>query len=415
MTHPRRRRSDAGVTSLVATFLAFVLAGLSIGMVTETRGARGTVLRQETSCKALEIAEAGVCRAECEIRPNIDSGTDGIGVVQGSYAGGTYATTVLQDPLNRDRCVVRSRGGHGHSVRRIEVGLRRRSRSYFVEGLFTRHDLQLQGAIRTDGYDSRLGTYASQAVNVDAAGTYALARGDIGSNEGIDINGTSAYVRGNAIPGPGFETEMSSAEVILGDTLPREDDVPLPAVPLSTFEAALATNDNGNWSVTGGGLLYNSARYSMRVNAGATLTLLGGTYFFSDFVLRAGAVLVIAGPCKIYTTGSFDLSGGTLSNPAAPGDFQVYSAPYALPAAFAPAKNEIKLAGSPACAAAIYAPDTDMTIAGGSDFFGAIVARQVVVQGNPYFHYDIALEGIRIDKGGTIERLYWREPSPPLR
>src|SRR5262245_791969 len=104
MTHPRRRRSDAGVTSLLTTFLALVLAGLSIGMVTESRAARGTVLRQETSCKAIEIAEAGVCRAECEIRPNVDSGTDGIGVVQGSYAGGIYETTVVQDAVNRDRC-----------------------------------------------------------------------------------------------------------------------------------------------------------------------------------------------------------------------------------------------------------------------------------------------------------------------
>jgi hypothetical protein len=399
----------------MATFLALVLAGLSVGLVNESGAARAAVTRQETSCRALEIAEAGVCRAECEIRPNTDTGTDGIGVVKGSYASGTYETTVVADPISRDRCIVRAKGSHGHSVRRIEVGLRRRSRSYFVEGLFTKDNLQLQGAIRTDGYDSRLGPYALQAVNVDAAGTYALARGDIGSNEGIDINGTSAYIRGNAIPGPGYETVLSSTEVILGDTLPREEEVPLEPVPLSTFEAAVATNNNGNWAVTGGSILYSSTRYSMRVNAGATLTLLGGTYFFSDFALRAGAVLVIAGPCKVYTTGSFDLSGGTLSNPGTPGDFQVYSAPYALPTGYPPIKNEIKLAGSPTCAAAIYAPDTDMTIAGGSDFFGAIVARQVTVQGNPYFHYDIALEGIRVDKAGTLERLYWRELSPPPR
>ena len=413
-----RARNERGATAMVALFLALVLAGLAVGLVFESGAARAAVSRQETSLKALEVAEAGICRAEVEIRAELDGGTDGIGTVSGTYGNGAYEVTTSNDPVSPDRYVCTAKGTHGMSARRIEVGLRRRQRSYFVEGLFSKTDLVMNGTVQTDGYDSRLGSYASQATNVDARGPYALPRGDIGSNGGIDLNGSSPTIRGDAIPGLGDVVTMDAipAPTVYGDTIPREIEIPLDDVPLATFQAAATTNNNGSWGVSGGSVLWNASRCSMRVSTGTTLTLTGGTYFFSDFTLRAGAVLNVTGPSKIYVTGDFDCSAGTMANPTGvSGNLQIYAHPYPLPTTYDPPRTEVKFAGHPQCAAAIYAPAIEVTISGNSDFFGAIVADRITMQGNPFFHYDLALGQIEIKGGATFERLYWRELSPPPR
>ena len=58
--------------------------------------------------------------------------------------------------------------------------MRRRRTQMFVEALFAVEDLTLSNTL-TDAYDSRLGTYASQVDEADAAGPYAELGGNVGS------------------------------------------------------------------------------------------------------------------------------------------------------------------------------------------------------------------------------------------
>jgi hypothetical protein len=413
MTH---HRAESGTVSLVALFLALALGGLSVGLVHESHAARQAVQRQETSLKALEIAEAGVARAEVELRAQEDGGVDGIGNVSGTYGHGTYEVTTTPDAVSADRYVIHAKGTHGLSTRRIEVGVRRRKKASFVDGLFSKDNLVANGNERTDAYDSRVGTYASQAVNSDAGGTYALQGGSVGSNKAIDINGTAVHIRGNAIPGPLYEVDLSGSPTISGDMIPREEEIPVADPPLAEFTAAATTNQNGTWTVNHGSVTYNAARATMRVNPGTELVLAAGTYFFSDLSLKSGATLRVTGPVRIYATGDVDLAGGAVVNASGRStDLLLYVHPYPLPTTFDPPHTEVKIAGGPQCAAGIYAPGAQVTISGNADFFGAVVAKDIVLNGDTYFHYDLALGEIGTEAGATFERLYWREIAPPRR
>jgi hypothetical protein len=408
--------SERGSTSVLALFLVVALGGLSVGLVQESAAGRSAVLRQETSLRALEIAEAAITRAESEIRSQVDLGTDGVGVVSGEFGGGAYEVTVAPDPVSADRFVLRAKGTHGLSTRRIEVGVRRRAKALFAEGLFSKDSLVVNGDQATDAYDSRLGSYASQAVNSDAGGPYAMQGGHLGSNGSVELIGSANYVRGNAIAGPLHETVLSGSPMVTGDMIPRDEEIEVAPTPKSEFEAAVASNANGTWTVAAGSVAYDPARMSLRVDAHAVVVLAGGTYFFSDLTLKAGATLRVTGPVKIYATGSVDLGGGAVVNTTgASTNLLLYVHPYALPSAHPPSTTEVKVAGHPQAAMGLYAPDVPLTISGGSEFFGAAVASEITLNGNTFFHYDVALGSVGVTKGSTFERLYWREISPPRR
>jgi hypothetical protein len=145
------------------------------------------------------------------------------------------------------------------------------------------------------------------------------------------------------------------------------------------------------------------------------VTLQAGTYFFSSITLGSHATLAVAGPVTIYCTGNVDLTGGTLANAGVPGDLRMFVAPYPLPAGNLVPQPEIRLRGGSAISAVIYAPDATLDIGGGCELFGAAVAETVRVHGDCDFHYDVALGESSMVGVATIERLYWRDVSPPRR
>ena len=167
------RSSERGAMLLAVLMLVLVLGGLSASALSSNLGEYKAIQHRETALKALEVAEAGLVRAEMEILSLQDLGEDGIGVVEGRIDGGTYEVVATQDPQFPQRWELRARGEHGQSVRRIAVGLRRRQAGYWAEGIFANGDFVNNGGIATDSYDSRLGSWESQAVNMDSGGTFA--------------------------------------------------------------------------------------------------------------------------------------------------------------------------------------------------------------------------------------------------
>jgi hypothetical protein len=411
------RAAERGSLLLASLLIAMMLAGLSVGLITEGFAARANVTRSDTSLRALEVAEVGLARAELELASNLDPGGDGIGTLSGTWAGGTYQVTmVAADPMV-ERFTARAVGVVGNSRREIEVGLRRRSSGAFIEGLFSMNDLVFGGNSVTDAYDTRVGTYASQAVNTDAYGTYADLGGNLGSNTGfITLMGSSVTVRGDAVPGPGRSVYEHGNPVVTGDTAPREAERPVPPIPYSEFSGAAASNNNGSWNVAGKEPTWNATTMSFRGNAGSTITLDAGTYFFSNFSLQGGAILQINGDVKIYVTGTMDLTGGTLVNMTGrPQSMTVLAHPYALPSGFTPTSTSVKVAGGNQSALIVYGPQAALTLHGGSHIFGAAVARTIDVSGGVDFHYDKALDDLMKVGAARVERIYWREPNPPRR
>lgn len=406
-------------------FVVLALGGLSVGLLWEGLADKISIQHRQANLLALQICEKGMVEAGLEIRAMKDASTDGIGNVSGDYAGGAYRVTAKRRVDYPDRWILTARGDFGHSVKRVQSGLRRRVRSDWVEGLFAKDELVFNGTAQTDAYDSRLGTWNSQAVNNDGAGPYALGGGDVGSNVGIKLNGSSGTIRGNAIPGPLNETVTSGTPTIWGDVFPRRREIPIPDVPLADFEAALAVNDNaqfgggpGGGGPGGGGPKgpYDSKNMSLTGNGGETITLTGGTYFFTSVQLTGGSTIEVTGPTTIYITDSFDTSGGTLINASGvPSDLIVYAHPYPLPSGSVAPNPGIKFGGGAGSAMAVYAPEMPVVVHGDGDIYGAILGSTITVMGDASFHYDKALSDWDKFSTVTVERLYWRELSARLR
>ena len=153
----------------------------------------------------------------------------------------------------------------------------------------------------------------------------------------------------------------------------------------------------------------------LRATAGAEIVLEGGTYFFSNVRLVGNSRLIVRGPSKIYVTGRFDLGGGSIVNESArPQDLEVIVHGYALPPGSPPSSSLVKVRGGASIAATIYAPEVDVTVGGGDDYYGAIVGKTITLRGGVRFHYDLAL-GELGSRGASLERLYWRDLGAPRR
>jgi hypothetical protein len=410
----RRARTQRGAIAVTATFFALALCGIAVTLFAEVASEKKLFDRGESNLRAFEAAETGLVLAEEEISSRRDPGGDGVGSVTGSYDGARFVVTAVNDPLIADQWTLQARGAQGDGSRQIEVRLRRVPSTIWSYGLLSQNSITISGGGTTDSYDSRLGTYASQATKSDSFGTYASAKGPIGSNGTILLQ--SAEVRGDSNAGPGYTTTLQGLAKVTGSKASLTTAVAIPDTPLTTFAAAAAVNDNGTWSTTGG-TTYNAVTKTLTVVAGNTLTLTKSTYFFSKIVLAGNAKLKIAsGPVRVFVTDQVDISGGMIVNATqSPSNLQIYQQPYALPTGYTPSVKTAALAGGSASAFVYYGPTTPVTIAGNSDFFGAIVGKSITSSGGAKLHYDKALVD-QMDNGqAPIRRIYWRDLAPPLR
>ena len=424
----RCRRNERGVMLLAVAFMVVLLGGLAGALLIEVRSEQAMVTQHENNLYALEMAEAGLARAELEIFAMADVGDDGIGNVSGTLHEGDFEVTAQQDVANPDRWTLSAVGRRGMSVRRLEVGVRRRegNRGY-QEGIFSKDEFLNNGGIVTDSYDSRNGSYGSQAINTDTHGIYARTNGHIGTNSNIIINGSSAAVRGNAIPGVLHNVQTSGDPLITGDTLPRTEQVDVPDPSYAEFFTALNANNNNDIGALGTNAsgrvteaapsaVYDSTTKELNIASKYDVTLTDGTYFFSDVTVKGS--LRIEGNVTIYMTGALTLGGqGIVNNTGNPANLGIVAHPYARPGLAAPSKlDDVKLTGGPEFIGTVYAPGRDVSLGGGTEVYGAVVGRTLTFHGDFVLHYDEALGAVGDGRGElVVERIYWRDISKPAR
>jgi Tfp pilus assembly protein PilX len=401
------QRSETGAALLVmVVFCAVLIGGLSFALFEETKANSRDVLRGEAQIRAFEIAETGVSRAEMEIAANTDADGDGLGTLAGSWGGGSYS--VVATKTGTDYLLV-STGRLDRAVRVLEQGCRRVEDIVYSNILLTAGAISLTGSAQTDSFDSRVGSYAMQATSTDATGAYAMAGGSIGSNAGITMSG--GRVRGDAIPGPTSSVTLSGSAVVTGSRTPRSATVSIAAPSSSEFDTAWTTNDNGNWSGT---YTYNSTTKVMTVSGGNTLTLDGGTYFFTKLTLSGGSILRLNGKTTIYVTQAFDTSGGGLDNQTLnAANLEVIVYPYNYPAGNSVTAPPVKFSGGSNAYLTLDAPKSPLTVSGGSPIFGAMIANTATVSSSGFLHYDTALRAV--PGAAPIEETYWIERNPPAR
>ncbi|MEX0323668.1 MAG: hypothetical protein AB3N63_16015 [Puniceicoccaceae bacterium] len=122
------------------------------------------------------------------------------------------------------------------------------------------------------------------------------------------------------------------------------------------------------------------------VKGDVTMVIDGDMTIKGELVLEEGATL------ELYVTGDMDVGGNGIVNTGRPPDLLIFNTG---------TNTEIKLHGNGFVSAAVYAPNSTVSLRGGGgegEMYGAIVGDSVTFSGNNYeFHYDEDLANLALD------------------
>jgi len=376
-------RNENG-SAMIVSLLVLLMLGL-IGMAAiQTSNTEMDIARNyQIDMKSFYIAEAGAELAFTVIR---DTLTWRDGFAAQPFANGSFDVAIIDSSTESaltETLLVRSTGYRSDAVSHIELKLApRRPFKWAVVG-----DKYLKGCggTGTDSYNSDSGSYWVTRLNTG---------GDVGSNGPVNICGTSDIYGSVSTSLPG-ELDIAPGALVTGDTTSVAPESTYPPVSQSEFDYALA-NNAAPAGLTGD-CKYNPATHTLDVQPGKTVKLSSGTYYFSDLKINGSIELAHGASVKIYITGNIDLQAGSMVNTkGSPKDFQMFGQ-----------GGTFKFAGSSEIRAALYAPQTEFSLVGGGNLYGAFITKTVDDNGGSSFHYDRSLAELVPLEG--YDKVAWRE------
>jgi hypothetical protein len=412
---------------LIAIVTVLILSGLAFAYVAFTAVKSHETTDEVTRTRTFYVADGGVNAAIAEIRSNQDPDNDGLGVlVNKSLNGGTFTTRVFlvtagtgtevtaATPIPQDGSVdevrIYSQGTFVGVTQTIERVLDASVGGLFDNGLFGDDYLISSGTGYTDSYDSRNGSYASQATNVDptTGRTIANTNGDIGSNGFVQLNGNVA-VHGDALAGPGETVQVGPNSTVTGTQGSMDAEKYLPPVDSTSGQPTSYSTIPSNRTFTTG--TYRLSSLSLAGARSGYLNISGDVVLYVDngisitgngrLTLAPGATLTI-----INTSGDLLLAGNGIINgtggiggfdPAPPANLQIKTA----------TTGTVRIAGTNDFSGVVYAPNASVQLAGTSQTYGAVVGKTIDMGGTPRFHYDEAL-GNLVAAPPAFDALSWR-------
>jgi hypothetical protein len=265
----------------------------------------------------------------------------------------------------------------------------------FDYAAFGKDSIKWRGGGKTDSYDSSAGAYATSGstsgghigTNGDSCGAAALSGAPTTINGNIDYgsSGSACSVTGSP---PATINGTASAQT----TEPAFPSVTIPSV--GTHQGNVSCT--GSCSPNPKPLPPNQTYGSVSAAAGKTLRLDAGVYVMSSLTITGGAsVMVGSGPVVIYiscsnpsTTNGLQLAGNSVTNSTQVSTNLVFM--------LGPACSTATVAGGTESSYAVYAPDADVSITGGSHLYGAVVGKTVDNGGGSFVHYDRALATLEV-------------------
>jgi hypothetical protein len=226
------------------------------------------------------------------------------------------------------------------------------------------------GSISTDSFDSTIAPYSSTTANEN---------GDLCSGRGILTEG-SFEIHGDVMPGFGYDLLVNgSSGEITGMTTSRIHAVPPPPYDWGNIRVF---NDNATIGLTDGGSLpWSKTGRGIRISGRDNLKIGGGKYYFDGISLTGGATITLGGPATFYVSGNIDASGGALLNAgAAPGDLSIISS-----------GTSVKFAGGTDFYGSILAPKAQVSLLGNMVYYGALVGKTLKLSGDTQIHVDESL------------------------
>ena len=451
----RDQRGFALVLALLTTSISVILMMAYISRVV---GDYKFTTKIYNSTVALDLAESGVDRALWEINwgankaqftgtgyitgwtPSTDTATNPMNTSSGNIlkTGGTdlqtigaYDVTVLKDQHNTydatsNKVYITATGyapskANYDSKRTVKVVYALYALQNFSMGIgasgTTGISLGTQGKI--DSYNSANGTYTQ---------THTNSHGDISTNGPITF-GTQAKVYGDAHPGANYPFSSKPSNVS-GAWGTLQAPLVIDPIPQSALNANRFPTGNSNGNIVKGNSGDPSPLVGNALNLGTqkTVTLPGGTYYFSSITLGTQSKMTVTGPSTIYVDGGnvsvgtqadlninvggatkFYIAGGDMTvstqgdvnNLGAPKNLMIYST-----------GNVVNLITQTDLYAAIYAPNAAVSLTTQGDIFGSVSCKSFVSGTQAGVHFDMDLLNVPTfpDNSGTASGIsYWHE------
>ena len=235
-----------------------------------------------------------------------------------------------------------------------------------------------------DAYDPSAGPYGPGNITNSA----------FGSNGDVTLSGY-ARIYGDLLYGPtgAFNDNVQAGwDSVTGEVsrLPAKRVFP----PIPSFSAGTTDVSVGQYgsATIGPGTptcSSNPCSYrSLNVSKFGNLSLTGGTYYIDGVTLNQGSTLTLAAGANVtlYIKSNLQFNQGSLVNPSYdPSLFQIYYASTTTATVSA-------LSGTAGFYGVVYAPNAQLTLSGGSDFFGSFIAKSLQSTGGSGIHYDRGLQ-----------------------
>ncbi|MFT4540854.1 MAG: hypothetical protein ACI841_003525 [Planctomycetota bacterium] len=162
-------------------------------------------------------------------------------------------------------------------------------------GFFSRSDMLIGTGSLLDGYDSSIGTFASQ-IDAGLAGETTGKDAAVNANEDVIIEAlpdplagsVPTYVYGDVSPGPGGSVMVDPDVTISGDTIPREEVATLPMIEVPTITTSESPTITRGFAISNTEVAYDS----LDVPTGGVLTITGpATVIVGNLRVQSGGTL----------------------------------------------------------------------------------------------------------------------------
>jgi Tfp pilus assembly protein PilX len=272
--------------------------------------------------------------------------------------------------------------------------------------------LQFGGGGTTDSYSSAVALVGGVPV---ASATF----GNVGTNGNLATSGNPTTINGTlSTPRAGVGTCTSSNVTAWTDSsghvtggvveLPQTIVYPIPTVPAagtvnitsnSSCPAAATMVTTGGTCATSGSIMTLApataggtvSLHALSLTGNQDLHLAAGTYNIDSLSETGHTALVLDSvPVILNVTGSgggtvVDFTGGGVTNTTGNFDPSTFQILYA-------GSGTVSLKGGAASVGLLYAPNATFSFAGGGDWYGAVIGKDMTDMGGAAVHYDRTLQ-----------------------
>jgi Tfp pilus assembly protein PilX len=252
---------------------------------------------------------------------------------------------------------------HPLGIAQITATIENSGNTLFDRALWGIDLVDLGGTSLIDSYDPSLPYGGNNIGDMGSIGS----NGDVQGSGGAEICGDVAY-------GPTGTIDLGSNTTVTGDIihLPAPRVFP-PIPPFNVGSGNITINPNGSRTLSPGQFGNITVRGDLYLNP--------GYYYIDDLNVTSQGKIHITGETTLFVKSGFNLEGqGVVNDTLNPIDLAIYYS----------GTDEAKLSGSASVAIEYYGPNADLSLTGGTDFFGSFIGKTVKGVGGTNIHFSEA-------------------------